>query len=278
MKMQDVDEIENQVKEKTTKKKSDLKVEKDPIISDKENYWEIDDLPSRGYFYDGPVYGRPLKIIDIKKLSSLNEVNGDQVINDIIKRNVKGINVDDLLVGDKMYIVMWLRANSYRNPDYVVDFDCPHCGKKSSYHFELKNINVKYLPDDFNDECLTIKLPNKDDIRFRFTTIKDQRTISNFIKANRELYKGDMDSDLVEVAVTIETINHEQLTDLKKYNYVLGLDPENYAFYQTEVQKYESGIEQYFNVTCGECEEVSPMGVTFRTDFFVPKYKSRDNK
>ena len=59
------------------------------------NYYEILGLPSKMKFYpEGTkLYGRPLKVLEIKQLAAINEDNADSVINSILRRTIKGIKL-----------------------------------------------------------------------------------------------------------------------------------------------------------------------------------------
>ncbi len=104
--------------EKSEKKvtKSD-KATKNSLTKEKEekksktNFYRIDGLPSLGKLYpeETVIEGRPLRVLEVKKLTTLSEENANYVINDVIRNCIMGINLDDLLVADKLYIVFWLR-------------------------------------------------------------------------------------------------------------------------------------------------------------------------
>ena len=81
------------------------------------NYYRILDLPSKFKFYPSNVQisARPLKVIEIKKLSALNDTNFNFIINDILSKAISGININKLFIADKIYLLFWLRANTYRD-------------------------------------------------------------------------------------------------------------------------------------------------------------------
>ena len=41
-----------------------------------------------------------------------------------------GIDTSSILVGDKLYLTLWLRANTYPQSGYSVGFECPSCGTR----------------------------------------------------------------------------------------------------------------------------------------------------
>jgi len=94
---------------------------------DNSNYWEIKGLPTRCRLYPNNtlIEARPLKVIEVKKLASINDNNADYVINDIIRRCVRVTGIKDsgeLFLADKLFIIFWLRGVTYRDSGYTVEF------------------------------------------------------------------------------------------------------------------------------------------------------------
>jgi len=238
------------------------------------NFWPIQGLPSKGRLYPKgtEILGRPLKVIEVKKLSGLNENNADYIINDILKRTIKGVSLDDMFIADKLFIVFWLRANTFRESGYVVDFTCSKCEKESKFHFELDNLEIQYLDDEFNPNNI-LKLKNKDTIKINFLTVGDTMKINRFVEINSNTI-SDIDEELLGLAAMIQSINGEENNSLlSKYNYVLGMEPTDFAYISSYIEKYGMGIKPYVNVKCTNCGGISPTGISFRGDFFLPSYQ-----
>jgi len=246
---------------------------------DVSNYWEIKEIPSQYKLYPAGVKieARPLEVIEVKKLASINEGNAEYVINDIIKRAVRitGMNsVDDLYLADKLYIVFWLRAVSFRDSSYVIDFNCPKCEKKSTYHFEVKNLDVNYLKDDY-DIGTEIEMESGDIIKLRYLKLRDEFEMEQFIDTHKKLL-GEIDADLLALGCMMYDINGKTTSTLaERYNYVLGLTAGDLSYLVTYTDEYKIGVEPVMNIECNECGGNVPMGVTFRGDFFLPKRKLR---
>ena len=237
------------------------------------NYWKIEGLPSKGKFYPEGVeiLGRPMKVLEVKKISSMNEENGDFVINDIVKRCVTGIDTNDLYVADKLYIIFWLRANTYRDSGYVIPFMCPKCEKKSEYHFEIDNLEVKFIEDDFSPNK-EISILNGDKVSFDYLKIKDEIFIDRFKELNSKMV-GEIDDELLSMAQMIKSINGKQPTLLQKYNWIIGIEPGDYSYLKTYMEKKGMGMKPFVNIECKECGGTAPVGVSFREEFLVPEYK-----
>jgi len=237
------------------------------------NYWKIDGLPSKGKFYPegSEILGRPMKVLEVKKISSMGEENGDFVINDIVRRCVTGIDTNDLYVADKLYIIFWLRANTYRDSGYIIPFMCPKCEKKSEYHFEVDNLEVKFIEDDFSPNK-EITMLNGDKVSFDYLKIKDEIFIDRFKELNSQMV-GEIDDELLAMSQMIKSINGKQPTLLQKYNWIIGVEPGDYSYLKTYMEKKGMGMKPFVNIECKECGGTAPVGVSFREEFLIPEYK-----
>lgn len=236
------------------------------------NYWKIDGLPSKGRFYaDGTeLLGRPMKVLEVKKISSITEDNGDFILNDIVRRTTTGIDVNDLYVADKLYIIFWLRANTFRESGYIVPFICPKCGKKSDYHFEIDKLEVQQLSDDFNPSK-EIKIGSSV-ITYDYLRVKDELFIDRFKELNSQAV-GEIDDEILAMVQMIKTIDGKEKTLLEKYHWMIELNPGDYSYFKTYVEKKGMGIKPFVMVECKECGGTASIAVSFREDFIIPEYK-----
>jgi len=236
-------------------------------------YWDIDlnELPSKGVLYpEGTkLYGRRLKVKEVKKLAQMNESNSDEVIKEVLKSSIKGIDIETLYDDDKTYIILWLRANTYREPGYNISFFCSNCNKLSSYEFSLDQIHIIHI--DENKLNFVKVLKNDDEIEKKYLQVKDNDKIKKFLSRYSEM---EIDTDLLEDAVKIRSINNENLDLMSKYNYVSDkLDPQNYAQLKSFLKENTFGIGKYIKVKCNKCEGASQTGLVFSEEFFIPEYK-----
>jgi ribosomal protein S27E len=237
------------------------------------NYWDIQGLPSKYKLYpEGTrIQGRPLKVLEVKKISSINESNADFIINDVLRRTIKGIEIENILVADKLFIIFWLRDNTYRDSGYVVDFKCPKCEKESNYHFELDNLEVKYLSDNYDPNKI-LTLPSGNKMSLRFLTIADELYLDRFKEMNSQAV-GEIDSELLSLARMITSINGEEKSLIEKYHYIIDMNPGDFSYIGSYIEKFGMGIQPYMNVKCNDCGGTAQLGISFRSDFFVPTYK-----
>ena len=239
-----------------------------------EGYHLIEGLPSALKLYpEGTrIYGRPLKVLEVKQLASINENNADNIINSIIRRAVKGIETDKILVADKLFILLWLRGTTYPDPTYGIHFQCDTCKKDSKYDFTLDKIETKQIDDKFTLDKLVFTLPNKDELTFAFPTIAEEKQSDSF-KANLGSNIPDLDSDIVSQSVLIKKINGENKSMLEKYNYLATLQPSDYCYFLSYVERWSFGIKWIINVDCKDCGATSQIGAIFLSDpnFWLPR-------
>jgi hypothetical protein len=267
--MEKVTETKESVK---NTKVDNLELKNDPMLG----FYPITDLPSKYKLYpeNTLIYGRPLRVIEAKQLSQMSEGNSNTIMNNVLRSAIKGINVDDILVADKLYIIFWLRANSYKDSGFKVDFNCLECETKSSYHFNLDSLKITYISDDYSKDKEFMLPINKHEINMRYQRIKDAVELENFKSKNSDNPLVSYDDDILSLASCINLINGEDKTLKQKYDYLIGLDVGDYSVISTEMTDNEIGISTIINVKCSKCEKISFAGLDFREDFFIPKYKT----
>jgi T4 bacteriophage base plate protein len=256
MKMVDVDEAV--VQEKTVDR----------------NYLPIETLPSNYKLYpEGTkILARPLNVLEVKLLASMDESNCNFVINDILKRTTKGINVEDLLIADKHFIIFWLRANTYKNSGYEVEFHCEKCAKDSKYNFNLDVLEIAYIKEGLSEnEEKTLPI-SSDKVSFKFKRIKDENKVTALIKQTKNSITK-YDDEIIDIAASLNKINGEELSLLNKYEFIEKMHPIDFSFVLSYMDLILFGVKEKINAICNNCKEPTLLGVTFRPEFFIPKYQ-----
>jgi len=243
------------------------------------NYYDIDTLPTGYKLYpEGTkIVARPLKVLEIKKLTAITEYNADSIINDVLRKCIRGIDINDLYVADKLYILFWLRANSFRDNKYTVDFVCDKCHKDSTYHFHIGNVNIDRIKPTY-DPKKVIELDSGDGVTIKYLTLKDEVMRSSFRDKYYDIIREsgeDVDDEVLSIAFMINTINGKEYDPLEKYEYVIDLDPQDYSTIVTYIEENSMGIKTYLTVKCELCGGESPTGLSFQPDFFFPKARTR---
>ena len=70
-----------------------------------EGFHEITELPSKFKLYpeNTKIYAKPLDVLQNKDLTTINDSNINNIMTKVLRRSIKGISIQDLLVVDKLY-------------------------------------------------------------------------------------------------------------------------------------------------------------------------------
>jgi len=135
--------------------------------------YEIVELPSEGLFYENKI-----SKVEVEYMTSKDEdlittpslIENGTVLDVLLKRKIKtkGINVENLLPGDKNAILLFLRTSSY-GFDYPVEVPDPRTGvpfKTTADLSKLEYKKVSELPDE--NGYYSVKIPMREKtVKFR---------------------------------------------------------------------------------------------------------------
>ena len=143
--------------------------------------WVRVKIPTMGYLNpecDGTVEIRSFTFEDEKRLRSVMGLQeGVDVITDLMKSCVKGIEYSALSLIDKAYILFKLRELSYGN-DYTVEASCRHCGDVNELTVELDKIPVNYANSPMEDPK-AVNLPDSEVVAYlKYPRVKDETVLS----------------------------------------------------------------------------------------------------
>jgi hypothetical protein len=247
-------------------------------VVDKENKFFISDLPSKYRLYPAgtKLYGRPLKVLECKKLTTLNENNYGTIIRDILSKAITGLPVDELLVSDKIYLIFWLRANTYTNANFTIPYVCDACKKTSDYFFGVDSFEVQYLDDSIGEVLELELLESKAKMVFEFQRIKHEDRVRRFLD-NMKTSMRKFDEEIVTIASMVKTINGVESTIGQACDYISSLSAEDYAYLHSYILHIDFGISPYIETRCKHCGGTNSVQVNFQPEFFVPKFDFRQH-
>ncbi|MBO7691804.1 MAG: hypothetical protein J6T10_04120 [Methanobrevibacter sp.] len=226
-------------------------------------------LPSRGVFYKGDINLKKLSTLDIKNLSMVTSDTIDGVMNSIIAKNVTGVNINDILVGDKIWLIFYLRSITYNDYPYQIKYQCDNCNNIDTFQMRFDNLNVSYLPEDFNYEYT---MNNGDTIVIGFPTIGNEIECNAILREPDKYSITPIDESLLNISSYIKSINGEIKSAMSAYRYIENLDAlsfTNFANYMTDVN---FGVKPYIEIDCS-CGNKVAVPLTFSPDYFMPKIK-----
>jgi hypothetical protein len=224
-------------------------------------------LPSRGRYYKGELYARKLSAIEMKNLSKVRVETVNPVFNQIISSAISGIDLGDVMINDKLWLIYFLRSITYDDFPMKVVGTCPSCGKSHVHEFKLKDLDVIYAPDEMPSE---LELPNGDKVTVRFPTIETEIEISR--TKNNPAFVEDIDEETMTIAAHITSINGESVGIYEAYTYFARGkgSAKDFSRLTNYLKKYAFGARPSTTYTCSCGVEVQ-VEVPMTRDFFLPE-------
>lgn len=234
---------------------------------------DIVKLPSDGHFY-------PFKEVIVEYLTAKDEdilttpalMENGTVLDEILKRKIKtpGIDVENMLTGDKNAILIFLRASSY-GAKYDVEVTNPKTGKPFKASIDLTKIEykkVETLPDENGEFVVEIPMRKKL-VKFKILGDKDLRIIINKAELIQETYNqmfAEISTMRLKGAITEIDGNRSQ----DYINRFVDAMPAGDALsIRSKMEKVTPGVDLTY-------EFISPEGHIFKApiamgiDFFFP--------
>jgi|TARA_S200002703_G_scaffold143749_3_gene136965 hypothetical protein len=216
----------------------------------------IENIPSKGRFYKDfqGIEVTPLTFLDEQRILGSRKQNAD-IVSDLLEKTVKGVQIEELLPMDKIFLLMKVREISYGEL-YKFKISCPNCEADVGTELVLsENLNMSEVPDDLEDprEFDLPKLGVK--AKVRFPRNKEENYIKDAEASFKNLYKFVVEingsSDPVFIAKALKRMH---IMDVKK---ILA-----------EVSRSEYGIDPRFIFECPECSHSETMAIPMDISFF----------
>ena len=167
---------------------------------------EVISLPSQGKCYseDNPLSSGQVEIkyMTAKEeeiLASQNLIRKGVVLDKLFESIIvdKGVNVDDIIIGDKNAIMLATRILGY-GPEYVVEVADGFDDETTEISVDLSKVQTKEVDlDKLNRENrYTFKTSTGVEIEYRLLTHGDEKKIDADVKALQRLNKGGASAEL----------------------------------------------------------------------------------
>jgi hypothetical protein len=217
---------------------------------------QVVDLPSKGKFYreGANVVVSPLTFEDEERILH-SKGKGADIINLIIDKCVKGVNIGELLQIDKLFLLMKVREVSYGSI-YKFTLACPACAEEIRTEIDVaKDLNVNYLPDDIEDPRV-MDLPKLGvEAVVRFPRNKEESLLTDAEGFAKNLYRFVISIDGVTDPVFVaKAIKRMHIVDVKTI--------------VSEINKGEFGLDPRFTFECPSCGHNAMMEVPLDASFF----------
>lgn len=214
-------------------------------------------LPSGNLTCKGEVTLRPLKFEDEKFLiQSRKSKAQDNTLNLLLGRCLTGVDVQDLLPADKLFLVLQLRAISYGD-DYKSIAICPKCNEENDISIKLTDLPVEYLPENTKDPR-EITLPKtKKKVKVRFPRVsdeaymKDEETFFNNIWRFILSVEGREDKTIISAFLDDKRLSLQDVAAIGKA--IVGAD---------------YGVSTKIKYECTGCKSINILDLQLGADFF----------
>jgi len=216
-------------------------------------------LPSKCKFYSLPdpasnVSVRPMTFEDEKAIASLKKSKEMNPINYLLSRCVNNLNINELLLMDKLYLLYKIREVSY-GPDYKATIVCPKCASESEVNIDISKLLLNEVPDDLSDPR-KITLPViKKEITIRFPRLREEKYINFLENKNVQFWRFIEDID-----------GHRDKKIISKVIEKLPLVDIHAII--NELTRPEYGFDSRINFICGDCEAESVIEIPIGENFF----------
>ena len=245
---------------------------------------EIIDLPSNGKVYSpesplskGTVEIKYMTAREEDILASQNLIRKGVVLDKLFESVVveEGVNIDDILIGDKNAILLATRILGY-GKDYQVEITDPFSGEQQKTNIDLAKIQIKEIDKTLlnSNNKYEFELPiAKKKIVFKLLSHKDEKDINSEIQALQRLNK-DKDGVSSEISTRlrymIEEIdgNNDRgfINNFVKNN-LLARDSRVLRNY---IQQISPDLELKFDFTSDLTGEKEALDIPLGAGFFYP--------
>ena len=156
---------------------------------------EVIDLPSEGKLYpkehpcsNGKIEIKYMTAKEEDILTSANLIKKGVVIDTVLNSLIitPGVNVDDLILGDKNAVMVAARVLAY-GPEYTCEVTNPNTGDSIEHTFNLADCPFKKLPKNISENRFEIELPvSKNKITFRLLNGKIEKIIEKELVGSKK--------------------------------------------------------------------------------------------
>jgi len=238
-------------------------------------------LPSKGLVYpkDSPLHGKEelqvqyLTAAQEDIITSPNLIQTGKMVSVLLKSVIKDkINVDELTLGDRNTILIWLRSTGYGS-EYPVEIRCKECGESYEHEFKLADLEMRTLEEPADEEgLLTFTLPiAKKIIKFRFLNSKDELDILKTVTSRQKKLKTKINNSLsMKMLKVVKEIDGN---DDKAYikEFLSRMTAKDSLAFRIHMQNTEPGILMVQDAQCTSCGEITEEVTTIQGNFFWPE-------
>lgn len=226
-----------------------------------QNYFSIS-LPSKCLLYKGidpnSIQVRAFVGEDSFILAEMTEKNSVEKIIEVLGRCLKGIDVQELTLGDKLYLMVWHAINSYSD-GHSAKIICEHCLQEVVVDYKLADLETAYLPDGYQDPY-PITLSTGEKANCRLLRVKDELELYR-------LEKTVQNPKRYQLAYTLVDPNRNIVERVK---WLEEMPAKDLAKIQAFQDSFYHGPNFTTNYKCPKCDGEGLFIAPFRLEHFHP--------
>jgi len=185
----------------------------------------------------------------------------------------KSINSDDMIMGDRMALMIGIRVTGY-GPEYHVTAGCQSCGTKNDFTIDLSSIPIKRLkiePVKPGENKFEFVLPvTKKRVIFKYVTEREnrERSITN---KNMQKVLGNNIANTVTSFLENSIVSVDGITDrMKIKHFVLNMPAFDSKSLRTFITDNEPGMDMNCGFDCKNCGVANETMMPVTAEFFWP--------
>lgn len=241
--------------------------------------FDVVELPSQGKLYtEGPLKGR--QFLDIHYLTAKEEdiltapnlLKSGKIIDYLLKSVMvdKTIDPEQLLLGDRNTILVWLRSTGYGS-EYPVGLTCKHCGTQFENEFDLASLDIRHLTvDPTEDGTFPVDLPvTKKRAHVRFLTAAQDSELDKIIETRSRKLKGS--GNPMTLRLQSYVVEIEGMDEAEKRSFIETLPVRDSQAIRQFIRDNEPSVIMKQDAQCPHCGTVNEeVAVPITERFFWP--------
>jgi len=233
-------------------------------------------IPSKGVLYpkewttDGKISIRPMTIREEKILNTVRLVKSGKALDMIFRACIEKpeIKVEDLLSGDRSFLLYFLRCISY-GAAYEYRINCPSCNAQFENIYNLNEMKIKYLSEKFKEPVEFLLPISKRRIAYKLLRGSDEVAMIEERERKLSSFNADQidDSITFRLSQTIELL--ENITDKFEISRLIDsmLAGDAAALRQNMIE-IDCGVDTAVKHVCPKCANEFQADIPLTVDFF----------
>ena len=225
------------------------------------------DLPGKVAYGGTPCYLTPLTFYDVKRVTNAMKTVDQELLAEVAKDRCS-IPPEQLLYQDFVFVLYWLRLQSF--PHYRVEYTwtCSKCGEKTVSPAEATNYDE--LREEYRPDGVPLRMHSSgEEVRFRLSTLEDTLILGRNIEGKMDPAENEM----IRIALMMEPDGGTLEERMEKVRTFSSDD----AFLISHFERdFAFGVSRTQEVTCSNTK--CAIEQVIRNDFSISRFLPEDQR